>query len=170
MVMSSSNSSHFFLDPPLWETTTTNNTNMSGSSSPSTPKTPKRKMYQCYCEGSAARILRHLNPINCKPQSRCPLFTKIPPEIRNLIFSLVLEPQDRTPIDNEQYYYRPDYSCTRFIDTTLLRVCRRIYLETRMMVSTRDSVLRIWLGDRARAPTSDTNSFIRKASKLMLPI
>lgn len=162
-VMASSHSHHFFLDPPLWATTTTDIMAPSHAS-PSAPKTPRRKMYKCHCESTAARKLRHLNPLNCNAQSKSPLFTRIPGEIRNMIFSLVLEPQDRTPIDNGTYHYRPDYSCNRVIDTTLLRVCRRIYLETRALVATRDSVLRIWIGSVARAPTTRKH-LLRRTSK-----
>ena len=69
-------------------------------------------------------------------QSACPLFTIIPPEIRNKIFRLALlsycDP-NQPPYPLNEYYARPDYLRPRRIDTSLLETCRLIYLETRLV-------------------------------------
>lgn len=69
-------------------------------------------------------------PIN--PQLASPLFTRIPAEIRNSIFKLVLTSFDdkRRPYKKGAYYYRPDHRYAQIIDTNLLLTCRRIYAET----------------------------------------
>ena len=66
------------------------------------------------------------------PQNACLLFTILPPETRNNIFSLALcgyDDKDR-PYPEYSYYSRPGYRFHRRIDTALLATCRRIYRET----------------------------------------
>jgi hypothetical protein len=69
-------------------------------------------------------------------QLACPLFTIIPPEIRNKIFRLALlsyyDP-NQPPYPLNEYYARPGYLRPRRIDTSLLVTCRLIYLETRLV-------------------------------------
>ena len=69
-------------------------------------------------------------PIN--PQLSSPLFTSIPPEIRNYIFELVLTSYDdkNRPYKKGAFYYRPDHRHAQKIDTALLLTCRRIHVET----------------------------------------
>ena len=67
------------------------------------------------------------------PQLASPLFAKIPAEIRNHIFRLVLtffDDQTR-PYKKSAFYYRPDHRYAQIIDTTLLLTCRRVFAETR---------------------------------------
>ena len=66
------------------------------------------------------------------PQLSSPLFTHIPPEIRNYIFKFVLTAHDdqTRPYKKGALYYRPDHRYAQKIDTALLLTCRRIYLET----------------------------------------
>lgn len=75
-----------------------------------------------------------INPVqfysNHHPQKQSPLFSVLPPEIRNEIFGLVLLEQDSAPFSEQDFWYRPDYSSARFIDTALLRACRLVYIET----------------------------------------
>ncbi|PBK64879.1 hypothetical protein ARMSODRAFT_1022864 [Armillaria solidipes] len=69
-------------------------------------------------------------------QATSPLFSVIPPEIRNLIFRLALRGYpDRTKryYPGNAFYYRPGYEHDRRIDTALLLTCRRIYDETRLL-------------------------------------
>lgn len=66
------------------------------------------------------------------PQLDSPLFHRIPPELRNHIFRLVLtayEDPDRM-YRPTAYYYRPGVICARKIDTDLLLTCRLVYSET----------------------------------------
>jgi hypothetical protein len=69
-------------------------------------------------------------------QLACPLFTIIPPEIRNKIFRLALlsyyDP-NQPPYPLNEYYARPGYLSPRRIDTSLLVTYRLIYLETRLV-------------------------------------
>lgn len=66
------------------------------------------------------------------PQNACVLFTTIPPEVRNNIFSLALYGYDDTarPYPEYSFYSRPGYRFRRRIDTALLATCRRVYGET----------------------------------------
>lgn len=66
------------------------------------------------------------------PQPACPLFNRIPNELRNHIFQLALTSfDDKTrPYKKGAYYYRPGHRYAQKIDTTLLLTCRRIFLET----------------------------------------
>lgn len=65
-------------------------------------------------------------------QEACPLFSKLPPEIRNMVFDLALTPFNdlKRPLPPGSYYHRPGNTHAQIIDTTLLCTCRRIYLET----------------------------------------
>ncbi|KAL9618997.1 MAG: hypothetical protein Q9204_008338 [Flavoplaca sp. TL-2023a] len=67
------------------------------------------------------------------PQLASPLFSRIPPEIRNHIFKLALTAYEDP--DAEQYrvmthYRRPGFTRPHKIDTSLLLTCRHIYRET----------------------------------------
>ncbi|KAL9028641.1 MAG: hypothetical protein Q9180_007134 [Flavoplaca navasiana] len=67
------------------------------------------------------------------PQLDSPLFSRIPPEIRNHIFKLALTAYEDP--DAEQYrvmthYRRPGFTRPQRIDTSLLLTCRHIYHET----------------------------------------
>ncbi|KAI9802305.1 MAG: hypothetical protein M1833_001811 [Piccolia ochrophora] len=66
-----------------------------------------------------------------KTQAECPLFTRIPGEIRNLIFHFaLLSDDDKTrPYPATEYYCRPGYRYHQRIHTDLLSTCRLIYLE-----------------------------------------
>ncbi|KAF2467140.1 uncharacterized protein BDR25DRAFT_395309 [Lindgomyces ingoldianus] len=67
------------------------------------------------------------------PQNQSPLFNKLPAELRNSIFALaVTEEEDLSrPYDRETYYWRPGFRGPRRFNVTLLRTCKRIWLETR---------------------------------------
>lgn len=67
------------------------------------------------------------------PQTRSPLFSYIPGEIRNRIFRLATSvycPKEE-PYESNEYHYRP---CFRYndqkLDVALLRTCQRVYQET----------------------------------------
>ncbi|KIY63424.1 hypothetical protein CYLTODRAFT_446626 [Cylindrobasidium torrendii FP15055 ss-10] len=70
-------------------------------------------------------------PINQQLQS--PLFSVIPPEIRNVIFRLALSPcndLDR-PYPTNAFHYRPDYQYEHVSHTELLRTCKLVYAEAK---------------------------------------
>ncbi|KAL8707327.1 MAG: hypothetical protein Q9220_007639 [cf. Caloplaca sp. 1 TL-2023] len=66
------------------------------------------------------------------PQSASPLFSILPPELRNHIFKLALtayeDPSRR--YSQSACYFQPGYTCAHKIDTALLGTCRLIYSET----------------------------------------
>jgi hypothetical protein len=62
---------------------------------------------------------------------------------------LVLLEQDSTPFSPQEFWYRPDYPCARFIDTALLRACRLVYIET-WNIPLLDVTYRRWLGSGQR--------------------
>ncbi|KAL8947286.1 MAG: hypothetical protein Q9222_006414 [Ikaeria aurantiellina] len=66
------------------------------------------------------------------PQSDSPLFTILPPELRNHIFQLALTAYEDPTRRYKQSacYFRPGYTCAHKIDTALLATCRLIYSET----------------------------------------
>ncbi|KAH7234833.1 uncharacterized protein BKA55DRAFT_579511 [Fusarium redolens] len=68
------------------------------------------------------------------PQEESPLFSKLPGEVRDSIFSYVLtDHPDPTPTKKfreNTCYTRPSYLAAQSTDTRLLRTCRAIYRET----------------------------------------
>jgi hypothetical protein len=64
-------------------------------------------------------------------QSKSPLFSIIPAEVRDRIFYYALaDYEDATNLyDHETCYRRPDYLAPRRSDTALLRTCQRVYQE-----------------------------------------
>src|SRR5258706_11202337 len=65
------------------------------------------------------------------PQDISPLFSILPPEIRNRIFHLtLLEYDDETsPVPFDSYGYRPGYEYRKKHSLDLLATCKRAYLE-----------------------------------------
>lgn len=67
------------------------------------------------------------------PQSRSPLFSTLPPEIRNRIFAFACTTYDTVPYSPNDWYYRPGYHAHHRISTSLLETCKRAYLETYLL-------------------------------------
>ena len=67
-------------------------------------------------------------------QTACILF-RIPAELRNQIFELALEEYEdmSRAYCRETYYCRPGFQAPRRIDVALLRTCKRVWLETRVL-------------------------------------
>jgi hypothetical protein len=107
----------------------------------------------CNCKSPVAQALRNIDSMTSNQQNECPLFNLIPGEIRTLIYEFILEEEESEWFGFASYHRRPDYPKNRYIDTALLRTCRKIYLETQPMVLRNVSVLRFWLGDKRRAPS-----------------
>jgi hypothetical protein len=68
-------------------------------------------------------------------QHDSPLFRAIPPELRNTIFRYACHgaPLKDEAYPHDAYYYRPGYEYPQRIYTDLLRTCRLVYLETRLL-------------------------------------
>lgn len=66
-------------------------------------------------------------------QSECPLFTKLPGEVRSYIYALTLtdyeDPNPRNKYSVNTCYTRPSYFAPRKTDIALLQTCRAIYQE-----------------------------------------
>jgi len=64
-------------------------------------------------------------------QTQSPLFSVLPAEIRNLLFSFaLLETEDITrPYHKNTCYARPDFLAPKRVDASLLQTCQRVYGE-----------------------------------------
>ena len=92
-----------------------------------TSKRPNRTSY------NPAEEIKRLqsDSTGCNDQSQCPLFSVIPPEIRNDIFRYALAEVETV---DDQYdintcWRRPGYLAPHRTHTDLLRTCKRIYSE-----------------------------------------
>ena len=63
-------------------------------------------------------------------QRGSPLFSVLPPEIRNRVFEFACTTYETIPYTPNDWFYRPGYHAHQRISTTLLATCQRIYLET----------------------------------------
>ncbi|KAF2867878.1 hypothetical protein BDV95DRAFT_610317 [Massariosphaeria phaeospora] len=86
-------------------------------------------------------------------QHQSPLFYKIPAEIRNEILRLALVAYDDPEklYARETYWTRPGFKGQKKIDMQLLRVCKRIYEETKVVPLSELEVC-FYFGDRDRRP------------------
>ena len=83
------------------------------------------------------RTLATVSPMNSFPQLQSPLFFKLPPEIRNLIFEFALRPSPNTTgyCASCRAYYHPFFERQPYMSTdtvlsiTLLLTCRLVYYE-----------------------------------------
>ncbi|KAM0707416.1 hypothetical protein Q7P35_004061 [Cladosporium inversicolor] len=71
------------------------------------------------------------NLASCHPQSQSPLFSTLPAEIRNYIFSLaLLQYEDlANPYEKNALWYRPGHRARHIVSTSLLLTCRLVWLE-----------------------------------------
>lgn len=69
------------------------------------------------------------------PQTQSPLFSTIPAEIRNRIFSSALTYYDdkTKPYQPQNWFYRPGFHYHSKTSTTLLQTCKLIYLESHLL-------------------------------------
>ena len=92
-------------------------------------------------------------------QRQSPLFEVLPAEIRTRIFEYALTPYESTcnPYAPNRYYYRPGYQSDPQQDLDLLRTCKRIFQEARLMpVSQAEHTYWLFRGPRHRLrPISD---------------
>jgi hypothetical protein len=66
---------------------------------------------------------------NIDDQRGSSLFSVLPPEIRNRIFTFACTAFETIPYTPKDWFYRPGYHAHWVISTTLLATCKRIYLE-----------------------------------------
>lgn len=90
----------------------------------------------------------------CHLQECSPLF-RLPAELRNEIFALATLPYEdkKRKYKETDYYYRPEHHAAYRASTSLLRTCRRAWLETNALpVSQMEHCF--WFQSRDRAPPS----------------
>jgi len=105
----------------------------------------------------------------CNQQTQSLLFSVIPPEIRNNIFSLaLLQYEDLTqPYPEHDYCYRPGHRARRIVSTELLLTCRRIWLEANHWPM-EQAVHSFWFdSDRRPKWTEAVNSDVFRLKKFM---
>ncbi|PWY67219.1 hypothetical protein BO94DRAFT_528209 [Aspergillus sclerotioniger CBS 115572] len=72
------------------------------------------------------------------PQTTSPLFTHLPPELRNKIYAYTLESAPASDPTTRAYrrqalYYRPGFQSPKRISTALLQTCQQIYSEASLL-------------------------------------
>ncbi|KAF2705008.1 hypothetical protein K504DRAFT_440817 [Pleomassaria siparia CBS 279.74] len=104
---------------------------------------------------------------NAHLQEQSPLFSTIPPEIRNRIFWLVLQEYDdpERPYKRNTYYTRPGCMGPPKIDTALLGTCKRVYTETKV-VPLQSVEICYHLGHVQRASPASGSSSIPKMNSV----
>ena len=107
--------------------------------------------------------LANIDESNSNPQRNCPLFSKLPPEIRLKIFYLALsEHEDSSlPMKTDSLFYRPRYFFKTRIFTDLLRTCRLIYAEANHIPMT-SATHTIYLGEVLPERVPNFNSWTAK--------
>jgi hypothetical protein len=121
------------------------------------PRRPTRQRYldtQCNCRSQIAQAVRKIPDTISNVQDES-LFFKLPGEIRNEIYRYVFAEQDSAcsdDFDQAAPYYRPDFIRFQYIDTTMLRTCKRVYQETYWFILGNVRLLRIWLGPSDTKP------------------
>lgn len=81
------------------------------------------------------KFLHQLTPEQCDPQLHSPLFGKLPAELRNNIFSLVLGPYEyhSRQLKATSVLARKGEQKVRKVNTALLLTCKRAYAEYRTL-------------------------------------
>ena len=101
---------------------------------------------------------------NVHAQTESPLFSVIPAEVRNRIFSIALTAYDdkSNPYQPQNWFYRPGWHFHPKISTTLLRTCKRIFLDNHLLPLELNSHT-FWSGsDRAPPPHYFSSAFKEK--------
>ncbi|KAH8881046.1 hypothetical protein GQ53DRAFT_519524 [Thozetella sp. PMI_491] len=100
---------------------------------------------------------------NCQSQESSPLFSKLPGEIREAIWTEALASyEDESRVyDNHTPYRRPGYLAVHRTDCALLQTCQRVYTEAwfRPWVS---RVHTLWLAWPARRPADEAILTVEK--------
>lgn len=102
---------------------------------------------------------------NCHAQEQCPLFSKLPGELRNRIFEFACAPSEdpNHRYEHTDYWFRPGYHAKPKYETNLLRTCRRIWIESHSLPIAL-AVPTFWFADPSRAPVwSRTRSGTRSS-------
>lgn len=106
------------------------------------------------------------NLSQCNPQTASPLFSVLPPEIRNYIFYIALTPYEdlSNPYPENDFCYRPGHRAKLLLSTTLLLTCRRIWLEANHWPM-EQTVHTFWY-DESRRPPWQRQSAVSRLHRL----
>lgn len=102
------------------------------------------------------------NLAKCNPQLQSPLFTKLPPELRDIIWRFASTPDEdlSNPYPETAYYYRPGYRAPHRTSTSHLSTCRLAWLESNAFLM-QQSEHPFWL---LRGPYDEQQSRRRRTS------
>jgi hypothetical protein len=105
------------------------------SKMPQPESLPKERYTRRRAARSLRRSLAAITPSTSHPQPSCPLFSKLPGEIRFQIYQLVLSQthDPSRPIDAHSIspLYRPGHTSRTTINTNLLLTCKLVYYEAK---------------------------------------
>lgn len=118
---------------------------------------------------------------NVHSQSRSPLFERIPPELRRMIFDLALTeeysasqawPQwsPKEDVGKFAWWVRPDYLGRKVVCTGILRTCKRIYFESRGFLGSNKTHI-FWHGNNRGPPNlifDDVHSYFQRFTPAQL--
>jgi hypothetical protein len=105
----------------------------------------------------AATSMLNMTSSTINPQTNCPLFSKIPAEIRDRIYDFTLTASDdpTKPFNPRHHHYRPGHKFRPKYDFALLRTCKRIYNEARLLpITLNEVVIYLYRGPRTHLPKS----------------
>lgn len=126
-----------------------------------------------------ARMIRQrlarITPANCHTQLQSPLFSALPGELRNYVFSLALEPevdprrcyQFEEPVtEAEKRPLKPSFPLVS-VNTALLSTCRLVYFETNT-IPLRTATLRLTYGltKTSQSDTKDSRDQVEHSENL----
>lgn len=112
-------------------------TTHSNSSIPTDPNMPNQILVERINEKTKRTLdietsLAPENLAKCDPQLLSPFFTKLPPEVRDMIWRFASTPCENasTTYSETAYYYRPGNTAHPKISTSHLQTCRLAWLES----------------------------------------
>lgn len=121
-------------------------------------RNPFKNLLNSFIRGKEKAIISSLGNADLRgaetdPQYQSPLFSIVPAETWNEIFRLALQECEDSEknYERETVYTRPGFGAQKRIDVALLRFCKRVYAEMRV-VPLRDLELCFYRGERTRVP------------------
>ncbi len=95
-------------------------------------------------------------------QASSPLFSSIPAEIRQRIYTLTLRSFDdhSKPYNPQHHHYRPGHEYRQKYDLRLLQTCKRIYHEARLLpISLNEITIYLYRGPRSNLPAHPVHNW-----------
>lgn len=103
----------------------------------------------------------------CNLQADCPLYTKVPAEIRNRIFVFALSVFDDYdyPYQPDKHWCRPGYRYPQRLDTRLLQTCKRVYDECRLLPVIQNEFVYYFFGGPGRGGLAFPEHYVPPKSR-----